>query len=375
VTFEQLHPSRAAAELAELGAGFLVHHLLVSDCLQVLADPKAAGVTRRAARWEGVVRTDGLVTVGNTGPLAEKEGTVFVHLRQRLTGIAGQDLDVLAGEGVRERERLVEVFDDEDLAVVAPSGRGEVAGRHARKDGLDMGDDLVREHVRCRDEHGWGVRAVLSLGQQVDRDDERVRLLVGDYQDFGGAREQVDADLPEQLPFRLGHIRVPRAGQDVDVIVHAAGIMKLTTIADADFDVIDEIMAVNTRGTFTVAQQAAKRIRSGGAFIAFSTSVVGLSLPTYGPYVASKAAVEGIILILARELRGRDITVNAVAPGPTATALFLDGKDEQTIARMAAQPPLERLGVPEDIAEAVAFLAGPARWVNGQVLRVNGGIV
>jgi 3-oxoacyl-[acyl-carrier protein] reductase len=161
----------------------------------------------------------------------------------------------------------------------------------------------------------------------------------------------------------------------VDVIVHAAGIMKLTTIADADFDIIDEIIRVNTRGTFTVAQQAAKRLRSGGAFIAFSTSVVGLALPTYGPYVASKAAVEGIILILARELRGRDITVNAVAPGPTATALFLDGKDEETIARMAAQPPLERLGVPADIAEVVAFLAGPARWVNGQVLRVNGGII
>jgi 3-oxoacyl-[acyl-carrier protein] reductase len=161
----------------------------------------------------------------------------------------------------------------------------------------------------------------------------------------------------------------------VDVIVHAAGIMKLTTIVDADFDIIDEIIRVNTRGTFTVAQQAAKRLRSGGAFIAFSTSVVGLALPTYGPYVASKAAVEGIILILARELRGRDITVNAVAPGPTATALFLDGKDEETIARMAAQPPLERLGVPADIAEVVAFLAGPARWVNGQVLRVNGGII
>jgi 3-oxoacyl-[acyl-carrier protein] reductase len=161
----------------------------------------------------------------------------------------------------------------------------------------------------------------------------------------------------------------------IDVVVHAAGIMKLTTVADADFEIIDEMMRVNTRGTFTVAQQAARRLRSGGAFIAFSTSVVGLSLPTYGPYVASKAAVEGIILILARELRGRDITVNAVAPGPTATALFLDGKTEETIARMAAQPPLERLGVPEDIAEAVAFLAGPARWVNGQVLRVNGGIV
>jgi len=191
----------------------------------------------------------------------------------------------------------------------------------------------------------------------------------------GGKAVAVQADVSDLGAVTKAFDAAEQAYGGVDVIVHAAGIMKLTTIADADFDVIDEIMRVNTRGTFTVAQQAAKRIRSGGAFIAFSTSVVGLSLPTYGPYVASKAAVEGIILILARELRGRDITVNAVAPGPTATALFLDGKDEQTIARMATQPPLERLGVPEDIAEAVAFLAGPARWMNGQVLRVNGGIV
>ena len=191
----------------------------------------------------------------------------------------------------------------------------------------------------------------------------------------GGKAVAVQADVSDLGAVTKAFDAAEQAYGGVDVIVHAAGIMKLTTIADADFDVIDEIMRVNTRGTFTVAQQAAKRIRSGGAFIAFSTSVVGLSLPTYGPYVASKAAVEGIILFLARELRGRDITVNAVAPGPTATALFLDGKDEQTIARMATQPPLERLGVPEDIAEAVAFLAGPARWMNGQVLRVNGGIV
>jgi 3-oxoacyl-[acyl-carrier protein] reductase len=113
----------------------------------------------------------------------------------------------------------------------------------------------------------------------------------------------------------------------------------------------------------------------GAAGPHFSSFVLGLALPGYSGYAATKGAVEAITLILARELRGRDITVNAVAPGPTATGLFLDGKDEETIARMAAQPPLERLGAPEDIAEVVSFLAGPARWVNGQVLRANGGIV
>lgn len=162
----------------------------------------------------------------------------------------------------------------------------------------------------------------------------------------------------------------------VDVVVNAAGIMgPPVPVADLDFEALDRILRVNVRGTFAVAQQAARRLRRGGALITFSTSVIGLALPGYGAYVASKGAVEGLTLILARELRGRDVTVNTVAPGPTATALFLDGKDEETVARMAAQPPLERLGQPSDIAEAVAFLAGPARWVNGQVLRVNGGII
>lgn len=114
---------------------------------------------------------------------------------------------------------------------------------------------------------------------------------------------------------------------------------------------------------------------AGGAIINFSTSVKKLAFPGYAPYAASKGAVDAITLVLARELRGRDITVNAVAPGPTATSLFLDGKDSDTIATLEKATPLERLGQPEDIAESVAFLAGPARWVNGQVIYVNGGAI
>ncbi|WP_326759803.1 SDR family oxidoreductase [Streptomyces phaeochromogenes] len=161
----------------------------------------------------------------------------------------------------------------------------------------------------------------------------------------------------------------------VDVVVHAAGVMTLAPLADFDLDALDRMHRTNIRGTFVVNQQAVRRLREGGAVINFSSSVLALAIPGYSAYAASKGAVEAMTLILAREVRGRDITVNAVAPGPTATALFLDGKDEETIARMAAQPPLERLGTPDDIAGVVSFLAGPSgRWVNGQVLRANGGI-
>jgi 3-oxoacyl-[acyl-carrier protein] reductase len=161
----------------------------------------------------------------------------------------------------------------------------------------------------------------------------------------------------------------------MDVVVHAAGVMTLAPLVDTDLDALDRMHRTNIRGTFVVDQQAARRLRAGGAILNFSTSVLALALPGYAAYAATKGAVEAITLILARELRGRDVTVNAVAPGPTATALFLDGKDDETIARMAAQPPLERLGTPGDIAGVVSFLAGPAgRWINGQVIRANGGI-
>ncbi|MEV2273728.1 SDR family oxidoreductase [Nonomuraea africana] len=159
----------------------------------------------------------------------------------------------------------------------------------------------------------------------------------------------------------------------VDVVVHAAGVMVLSPVAEIDLGALDRMHRTNIRGTFVVNQQAARRIRDGGAVINFSTSVTRLALPTYAAYAASKAAVEAISMVLAKELRGRDITVNAVAPGPTATDLFLDGKDEATIERMAKMNPLERLGTPTDIAEVVSFLAGPARWINGQTLYANGG--
>jgi 3-oxoacyl-[acyl-carrier protein] reductase len=192
----------------------------------------------------------------------------------------------------------------------------------------------------------------------------------------GSRAIQVRADVADEVAVAAMFDRAEEEFGRVDVVVHAAGRMTLAPIAELDPADLDELYRTNIRGTFVVNQQAARRVRAGGAIINFSSSVVGLALPTYGAYAASKSAVEAMTLILARELRGRDVTVNAVAPGPTATDVFFDDKDEDAIARLAAQSPLQRLGTPEDIADVVAFLAGPAaRWVNGQVLRANGGII
>ncbi|MDH6437024.1 3-oxoacyl-[acyl-carrier protein] reductase [Streptomyces sp. SAI-144] len=192
----------------------------------------------------------------------------------------------------------------------------------------------------------------------------------------GGRAIAVQADVADEQDVAALFDTTESEFGGVDVVVHAAGRLYLSPAADLDLAELDALHRTNIRGSFVVAQQSARRVRSGGAMITFSTSIVGLALPGYGAYSAGKGAIEALTMILAREMRGRDVTVNAVAPGPTATDLFLDGKDQETIARMAAQPPLERLGTPADIAEVVAFLASPAgHWVNGQVVRANGGIV
>jgi 3-oxoacyl-[acyl-carrier protein] reductase len=160
----------------------------------------------------------------------------------------------------------------------------------------------------------------------------------------------------------------------LDVVVHLAGIMPLFPISGGDVESFDKVISTNLRGTFLVLSQAAQHMTSGGRIMAFSSSVLAKSFPNYGAYVATKAGVEGLVHVLANELRGRNITVNAVAPGPTGTDLFLTGKGDALIKELANLAPLERLGTPEDIAGVVSFLAGPdGGWVNAQVLRANGG--
>ncbi len=191
----------------------------------------------------------------------------------------------------------------------------------------------------------------------------------------GGRAITVGGDVADEVAMAAAFDQTERAFGGVDVVINTAGIMILSPVATLSLDDLDRMHRTNIRGTFVISQLAANHVRAGGAIINFSTSVKKLALPGYAAYAASKGAVDAINLVLAKELRGKDITVNAVAPGPTATPLFLEGKDEETIDRMAKMNPIERLGTPEDIAEAVAFLAWPARWVNGQTIYVNGGMV
>lgn len=160
----------------------------------------------------------------------------------------------------------------------------------------------------------------------------------------------------------------------IDVVVNSAGSMSMTTINTSNIDAFDKLIAINLRGSFLVLAQAAQHVEKGGRIIALSTSVIAKSFPAYGPYIASKAGVEGLVHVLANELRGRDITVNAVAPGPVGTEMFFHGKTEEQVSNIAKMNPMERIGTPAEIASTVAFLAGPdGAWVNSQVLRVNGG--
>ncbi|WP_305970611.1 MULTISPECIES: SDR family oxidoreductase [unclassified Mameliella] len=152
--------------------------------------------------------------------------------------------------------------------------------------------------------------------------------------------------------------------------------MQLASLAESSDDLFDRTIDTNLKGTFNTLREAARRMQDGGRIMTLSSSVVGAKLPSYGVYAATKAAVEVMGDILSKELRGRNITVNSVAPGPTATALFLDGKTDAQIEALSKANPLQRLGQPADIANTVSFLAGPdGGWINGQTLRANGGMV
>jgi 3-oxoacyl-[acyl-carrier protein] reductase len=245
--------------------------------------------------------------------------------------------------------------DDKRVAIVTGASRG-IGAAIARRLATD------------------GIAVAVNYVSRPDEADALVARIEAD----GGQARAVRADVADPAAVRRMFDTVESQLGGVDILVNNAGIMPpgLPTVAETDDQTFDRLFAINVKGTFNTLREAATRLRSGGRIVNFSSSVVGLTPPGYAAYAATKGAVEVLTRILTRELRGRRITVNAIAPGPTATDLFLTGKTEEMIDRLAKAPPLERLGTPEDIANAVAFLVGPdGGWINGQVLRANGGII
>jgi 3-oxoacyl-[acyl-carrier protein] reductase len=240
--------------------------------------------------------------------------------------------------------------------------RAAIVTGASRGIGAAVAERLARDGLAVAVNYASGAATAEELARKIEKTGGRAIAVRADVSDAAAVRAMFDA--------------VEKAFGGVDVLVNNAGVMPLATIADTDDATFDRLIAVNLRGTFNTLREAARRVRSGGRIINFSSSQSALLMPTYGVYAATKAAVEALTHVLSRELRGRNVTVNAVSPGPTATQLFLDGKTPEVVDRLAKLSPLERLGQPEDTAGVVAFLAGPdGAWVNGQILRVNGGVI
>ena len=203
----------------------------------------------------------------------------------------------------------------------------------------------------------------------------QAEALADEIRQAGGRATAVRADVskPDDVRAMFSHVET-ELGR-IDVLVNSAGVLSVQPLADTSDDVYDQTFDINTRGTFNTLRVAATRLADGGSIVNVSSTTVALNLPGYAVYIASKAAVESLTQVFAKELRGRQITVNAVAPGPVATELFLKGKSPELIEHFTKLPPLERLGQPDDIAGIVSFLAGAdSGWVNGQILRANGGV-
>lgn len=215
-----------------------------------------------------------------------------------------------------------------------------------------------------------GFSVVVNYAGNASMGDEAVKEIVA----AGGRALAVKANVAKEDEVGQLFEQTLVKFRQIDVVVHNAGIMTLSPIIKNDVQQFDRVIATNLRGAFLMFAQAAQHVTDGGRIIALSSSVLAKSFPSYGAYIASKAGVEGLVRVLANELRGRNITVNAVAPGPVGTELFLGDKTPEQIAQLSKLAPLERLGEPDDIARVVSFLAGPdGGWINAQILRANGG--
>ena len=217
-----------------------------------------------------------------------------------------------------------------------------------------------------------GIAVVVNYSSSHDA----AAAVVAEIETSGGKAVAVQADMAGGQAAANLFDAAERAFGGADILVNNAGILKLAPLADTDDASFEQQIAINLTGVFRAMREAAGRLRDGGRIINFSSSVVGAYGPTYGVYAASKAAVEAMTHVASKELGRRGITVNAVAPGPVETELFMTGKSDELVQRIVGTIPLGRLGQPDDIASVVSFLASPqGGWVNGQVLRANGGMI
>ena len=200
-------------------------------------------------------------------------------------------------------------------------------------------------------------------------------LIVSEIKNLGGNAISVRADVSDSVEVKaLFDAAITHFGK-IDILINNAGTAIFKAIQDTSDEELDRIFAINVKGTFYCLRESATRLSNGGRIINISSSVTRLILPTYGAYAATKGAVEQLTRVFAKEVGSRGITVNSISPGPTSTELFLEGKSEETIQRLASMSAFGRIGETEDIAKVVLFLASEeAAWVTGQNIGVNGGI-
>ena len=222
---------------------------------------------------------------------------------------------------------------------------------------------------------GWR-RAAFAVIAHYSGSSKKADEVVEDIKKAGGEALALPSDISKPEEVKKLFAEGTKAFGTIYAVVNTAGIMPLAPIAKGDIDAFDKVIATNLRGTYLIMTEAASHVADGGRIVLFSSSVVAKNFPEYGAYIASKEGVEGLTRVLANELGPRKINVNAVAPGPVATELFLKGKSEEQLQAMAKMVPLGRIGEVSDIEGVVSFLLSKdAGWINGQVLRVNGGFV
>jgi 3-oxoacyl-[acyl-carrier protein] reductase len=216
-----------------------------------------------------------------------------------------------------------------------------------------------------------GARVVVNYSGSKAAADETVSGITSS----GGEAIAIKADVSrKEEVIRLFTESIEHFG-NVDIWVNNAGVMINALIKDLSEEQLEKQLDINFKGVFYSLQQAAAQLSDNGSIINLSSTVTRTAFPTYGVYAATKAAVEQMSRIFAKEIGSRGINVNCVLPGPTGTDLFLNGKSEEQIKQLASSNAFGRLGTPEDIAEVVAFLASDqAKWISGQSIGANGGM-